>query len=80
MEILEVVLKDLPIKILLGVDSYKQNRNGKDTAFPCKPLLCNALRKNCCKIGSEHIFGRARFVNALSTIATGYTWKYLRLC
>ena len=40
METFEVALKDLPIKILLGVDSYKQNRNEKDTAFPMQTSIC----------------------------------------
>ena len=40
METFEVALKDLPIKLLLDVDGYKQNKNGRDTAFPMQTSIC----------------------------------------
>jgi len=74
----------------LGVDSYKQNRNEKDTAFSLQTCIVQyapqKLLQNwkrglvafSSRSGKKRIFGGARFVTAIS-IATGCTWKYLRL-
>jgi len=89
MELFEVVFRHLPIKIWLAVDSYRQKRNEKDTAFSMQTsivqyapqkLLQNwnrGLVAFSTRSGKKHIFGGVRFVRA---IQKHYTWKCLRLC